>query len=90
MLIEFAGVTLSDFLHIRTVNTTVLPNRENYSINIPSRTGEIYNGFRYGTKKIEVDFIVRPDDPYEYFQYVLDITNALDVTAPSPLYINDE
>lgn len=90
MYIEFAGIKLSDFLHIKTVNTTILPNRENYSINIPSRVGEIYNGFKYGTKEINVDFIVRPEDPFEYSQYITDIADTLDVIAPSPLYIGDE
>lgn len=90
MYVKFAGVSLSDFFHVKAVNTTVLPNRENYSIKIPSRTGEIYNGFRYGTREITISFLVRPEDPYDYSQYVTDITNALDVKSPSRLYIGDE
>lgn len=90
MHMDFAGVRLSDFLNIKTVNTSILPSRENYSINIPSRVGEIYNGFKYGTREIEIDFIVRPEDPFEYPQYVADIADVLDVIAPSPLYLGDE
>ena len=29
MFIQYAGITLSDFLHIKTINTTALPTREN-------------------------------------------------------------
>lgn len=89
MHMEFAGVSLSDFLHIKAVNTTALPNRENYSISIPSRTGDIYNGFRYGKREITVEFLVKPEDPFEYAQYINDIADALDVIAPSPLYLGD-
>jgi predicted phage tail component-like protein len=90
MYVKYAGIILSDLFQVRTVNTSAIPNRKNISIDIPSRHGELYNGFKYGTREIEITFIVRPDNSYEYSQYVTDIANALDVDAPSRLYLGDE
>lgn len=90
MYVKYAGIILSDLLQVKTVNTTAIPHRKNISINIPSRTGEIYNGYKYGTREIELVFLVRPASIFDYKQYVTDIANALDVTAPSRLYLGDE
>ena len=39
MYINYAGIILSDFLEVRSVEIPSLPARENISINIPSRYG---------------------------------------------------
>ena len=90
MYIKYAGIVLSDLLHVITHETSLLPTRENVSIDIFSRQGQIYNGFKYGTREIKITFLVRPDNPYEYSQYVNDIAAAFDVDAPSRLYLGDE
>lgn len=89
MYINYAGIILSDFLEVRSVEIPSLPARENISINIPSRYGEVYSDFRYNTREITLDFLVKANDQMEYSQHILDITNALDVNAPSRLYLND-
>ena len=90
MYIKYAGIVLSDLLHVITHETSLLPTRENVSIDIFSRQGQIYNGFKYGTREIKITFLVRPENPYEYSQYVNDIAAAFDVDAPSRLYLGDE
>lgn len=89
MYINYAGIILSDLLEVRSVEIPSLPDRENISINIPSRYGEIYNGFRYNTREITIDFLIKADNQIDYAQCVSDIANALDVNAPSRLYLND-
>lgn len=90
MYIKYAGIILSDLLDVRTCETSLLPSRENVSIDIFSRQGQIYNGFKYGTRKIKMTFRVMPENPYEYAQYTNDIAAAFDVDAPSRLYLGDE
>lgn len=90
MYVKYAGIILSDLFHVITHETSLLPSRENVSIDIFSRQGQIYNGFKYGTRKIKITFLVRPENPYEYSQYVNDIAAAFDVDAPSRLYLGDE
>lgn len=90
MYVKYAGIILSDLFQVRTVNTTAIPHRKNISINIPSRAGEIYNGYKYGIREIYLTFLVRPNVIFDYNQYVTDISNALDVDAPSRLYLEDE
>lgn len=90
MYIKYAGIILSDLFHVITHETTLLPNRENVSIDIFARQGQIYNGFKYGTRKIKITFLVKPKEPSEYAQYANDIAAAFDVDAPSRLYLGDE
>lgn len=90
MYVKYAGIILSDLFDVRTCETSLLPTRENTSIDIFSKQGQIYNGFKYGTRKIKITFLVRPENPYEYTQHVNDIAAAFDVDAPSRLYLGDE
>ena len=89
-MIVYGGVDLGQYLELRDIRRNILPTRENYSIDIPSMTGKVYNGFKYGERIIEVDFLVKPLNPFEYLQFVRDIATILDVDAPSRLYLMDE
>ena len=90
MYVKYAGIILSDLFDVVNHETSLLPSRENVSIDIFSRQGQIYNGFKYGTRKIKITFLVKSENPYEYSQYVNDIAAAFDVDAPSRLYLGDE
>ncbi len=90
MYIKYAGIILSDLLHARNIEIDAVPDRRNISIDIPSKHGEIYNGFKYGTREITLDFIIKQDNDLDYEQCVIDIANALDVNVPSRLYLEDE
>lgn len=90
MYIKYAGIILSDLFEVRTHEITLLPPRENTSIDMFSRQGQIYNGFKYGTRKIKLTFLVKSENPYEYTQHVNDIAAAFDVDAPSRLYLGDK
>ena len=89
-MIIYGGVDLGQYLELRDIRRNILPTRENYTIDIPSMTGKVYNGFKYGERVIEVDFLVKSLSTMEYLQFVRDIATILDVDAPSRLYLMDE
>ena len=89
-MIVYGGVDLGQYIEVRSINRNILPTRENYTIDIPSMTGKIYNGFKYAERVIEIDFLVKSIDPLAYPQMIRDIATILDVDSPCRLYIMDE
>ena len=89
-MIIYGGVDLGQYIEVRSINRNILPTRENYTIDIPSMTGKIYNGFKYAERVIEIDFLVKSIDPLAYPQMIRDIATILDVDSPCRLYIMDE
>ncbi len=88
-MIIYGGVDLGQYLELRDIRRNILPTRENYTIDIPSMTGKVYNGFKYGERIIEIDFLVKSLSTMEYLQFVRDIATILDVDAPCRLYLMD-
>ena len=84
-MINYGGVDLGQYLELRDIRRNILPTRENYSVDIPSMTGNIYNGFKYGERVIEVDFLVKSLTSYQYVQMLRDIATIIDVDAPCRL-----
>ena len=89
-MIVYGGVDLGQYIEVRSINRNILPTRENYTIDIPSMAGKIYNGFKYAERVIEIDFLVKSIDPLAYPQMIRDIATILDVDSPCRLYIMDE
>ena len=89
-MIIYGGVDLGQYIEVRSINRNILPTRENYTINIPSMTGKVYNGFKYAERVIEIDFLVKSINPLDYPQMIRDIATILDVDSPCRLYIMDE
>ena len=98
--IKYNDVDLSDMIRVRTVESTVLPPRQNNSINIWERQGSIYNGFKYGEREITVSFLVRamPEDYIDTYGDVYlfmdrrlsDLKTVFNVDEPKPLYLGIE
>lgn len=98
--IKYNDVDLSDMIRVRTVESTVLPPRQNNSINIWERQGSIYNGFKYGEREITVSFLVRamPEDYIDTYgdvylfmdRRLADIKTVFNVDGPKPLYLGIE
>lgn len=98
--IKYNDVDLSDMIRVRTVESTVLPPRQNNSINIWERQGSIYNGFKYGEREITVSFLVRamPEDYIDTYgdvylfmdRRLTDIKTVFNVDEPKPLYLGIE
>ena len=91
--VKYNGVVLSNLIRVRTVETTVLPPRENHSITIWEKPGSIYNSYRYGERTIKVTFLIRAT-PSEYNKNsncmenkLNTLRNVFNVKKPKPLYL---
>jgi len=88
-MLNFNDVDLEQILKVVSIEKTLISSRTNYSKNISSRHGSIYNGFKYEEKEIKVIGDIKKSSEEEY-QYALDeLSSALDVQEDSPLYIDD-
>lgn len=89
MYLKYAGIMVSDAIKVIEIDNSLIPNRINESIDIPSRHGEIYNGFKYGLRKIKITFDINcPKE--EYDENVNILVSALDVTVPQRLYLDSK
>lgn len=93
--VKYNDVDLTDMIKVRTVNSTVLPPRENNSILIWEKPGSIYNNYRYGDREITVSFLVMASRNEYAGQNVVDVMESkldiirgvLDVPSPKALYL---
>lgn len=91
--VKYNGVDLTNIMRVRTVNTTVLPPRENNSITIWERPGSIYNAYRYGEREISVTFLIRAttreynNNPNIMEDRLNTLRNVFEVDKPQPLYL---
>ena len=91
--VKYNGVNLTNLIGVRTVNTTVLPPRENHAITIWERPGSIYNSYRYGERTITVTFLIRASqseyrsNPNCMENKLNTLRNVFNVKEPKPLYL---
>ena len=93
--VRYNGITLTDKIKVREINSTLTPPRENSTINIWERAGEIYNGYRWDTREITLSFLLLySEDEYEANPLILeqgmaDIKTCFNVSSPRHLYLGD-
>ena len=93
--VKYNDIELTDMIKVREVNTTLTPPRENSTINIWERAGEIYNSYRWGTREITLSFLLLyseeeyDNNPLIVEQGLADIKSCLNVDSPKELYLND-
>ena len=91
--VKYNGVNLTNLIGVRTVDTTVLPTRENHAITIWERPGSIYNSYRYGERTITVTFLIRASqseyrsNPNCMENKLNTLRNVFNVKEPKPLYL---
>ena len=85
--VRYNNVDLTNKIGVRTVQTTVLPPRENNSILIWERPGSIYNAYRYAEREITVMFLIRGNSAYDMETKLNDLRNIFRVDGPKPLYL---
>lgn len=92
--IKYNDVDLTNMIKVREVNTTLTPPRENSTIDIWERAGEIYNGYRWESREITISFLLMyTEEEYDNNPLILqegldDIKNLLNVEEPKELYLN--
>lgn len=88
-MLNFNDIDLEQILNVISIEKTLISPRTNYSKDISSRHGEIYNGFKYGPKGIKVKADIKRTNEEEYLNALDELSSALDVQSECPLYIDD-
>lgn len=90
-MLIFNGVDLEEYIIIDdSPDIEELAERKNDSISIPCRHGEIYTGYKYGTKKITIEFYIDAKTTENYINTVRTLKSILNTEDTSKLYLPDE
>lgn len=90
-IVEFAGVVLNNYCNvISKVVREVIPERENFSKQIPTMNGSYYTGYRYSERKISLEVNFNDKTEEKLNKKITEFANILDVSSPKKLLINDE
>ena len=85
--VRYNNVDLTSKIGVRTVDTTVLPPRENNSILIWERPGSLYNAYRYSERIITVTFLIKGSSNADVENRLNDLRNVFRVDKPKALYL---
>ena len=90
-MLRFNDVDLEQYIIIDDgVEIEELPERINTTIDMPSRNGEIYVGYKYGKKLIKVPFFIDARVNNNYTQIVREVKNILHTDVESKLFLPNE
>lgn len=81
---------LSDYCLVLNVKRSILPNRSNFSKQIPTMNGSYFTGSKYAERTISLEVAILTKKKEEYAQKVSELAKILDVIYPSKLIIDDE
>ena len=88
--VNFNGVALNNYCKVLNVSRSVLPNRSNFSKQIPTMNGSYYTGFKYSEKVITIEVAIIAKDSLDYTKKIRELATVLNVANPSKLIISDE
>lgn len=88
-MLLFNNIDLEQIVKVISIETTLMSDRENFDIDIPSRNGKLYNGFQYKEKEIVIKCDIKRNSEEEYRIAKDELSNALKVEEPKELYIDD-
>ena len=88
-MLMFNDIDLEEIVKVVSIETTLMSARENFNIDIPSRNGKLYNGFRYNEKRIIVNCDIKKRNDDEYRTVKDELSSSLLVEEPKLLYIDD-
>ena len=85
-MLIFNDIDLEEIVKVVSIETTLMSNRENFNIDVSSRNGKLYNGFRYNEKIIIVKCDIKKNSEQEYLIVRDELSNALNVEEPKQLF----
>ena len=88
--LKYNGIDLTDMVKVRSVEIPALPQISHSQISVFERDGGIYNGTSYGTRNINIKFLIYPDNYTDYDIYVNDVKRTFYTKSEAPLYCGDE
>ena len=89
-LVNFNGNNLEQIVGISKVKRDILPERQNYSKEVPSLNGSYYTGYKYKERNISIDIYIPSKTREERLETVRELAKVLDTPAPAVLIIDDE
>lgn len=89
-VVTFGDNKLSDYCTILNVKRSVLPNRSNFSKQIPTMNGSYFTGSKYSERIITLEAAIFATKKEEYALKVGKLAEILDVKSPTQLIIDDE
>ena len=93
--VKYNDIDLTNMIKVKTVESSLTPPRENSTIDIWEKAGEIYNGHRWETREITINFLLLyTEDEYEDNPLILeqglrDIRVCFNVDSPKALFLNN-
>lgn len=88
--IKYNGVDLTEIINVKEVEIPSLPSMSHSSIDMFERNGSVYNGMNYGTRDINIKFIIKATNADEYEQFVNDTKRAFYTKDEAQLFCGDE
>lgn len=86
--VKFNDIYLEDICEIQDITEPLLTSRDISTLNIPSVDGEIFNGSKKNSYKIEITVLIDCDTQEEYNQKLEELKDIFDVDEPKPFFIN--
>lgn len=87
MEITFAGVQITDMFKVTDIKRSILPPRQNFSLDVPSKHGQYYLGYKYSPRVIDVEIVMISDN---ILANMRSLAWMLDIAEPSKLEFSDE
>ncbi len=87
MEITFNGVRLTEIFRVKDVKRSILPPRQNYSLDVPAKHGQYYLGYKYSPKVIDVEIVMISSNMLSNLRT---LAWMLDIAEPSKLEFSDE
>ena len=88
--VTFNNVSLSNYCKVLNVKRDILPERKNFSKDIPTLHGSLFTGFQYGERTITLEVGIVAENKLDYMNKVRELAAILNVATPSILSIDDE
>lgn len=88
--IKYNGVDLTEIINVKEVEIPSLPSMSHSSTDMFERNGSVYNGMNYGTRDINIKFIIKAANAKEYEQFVNDTKRAFYTKDEAQLFCGDE
>ena len=93
--VKYNDIDLTNMIKVKTVESSLTPPRENSTIDIWEKAGAIYNGHRWETREITINFLLLyTEDEYDANPLILeqglrDIRVCFNVDSPKALFLNN-
>lgn len=88
--IKYNNIDLTDMIGVRQVEIPGLPSMSHSNIEMFERDGDVFNGLSYGTREINITFLVKSKDPEEYELNLYDVKRAFYTKEEAKLYCGSE